>query len=194
VSHTLLILPRIVIPGAWAIWGAWWAIASVRAKPTVRHESALSQASHVVPLGLATALLLPTWHAGVLDRRWLAPLPLVVGCATLLVVAGLGLAIWARVHLAGNWSSTVTLKQDHALIRSGPYRWTRHPIYTWLLLAIAGTALDEGNWRSLLALALATFAFCRKLRIEERFLLAQFGDAYRGYRGQVPALLPWPRR
>jgi len=58
-----------------------------------------------------------------------------------LVAIGLIFAGWARAHLAGNWSGTVTLKQDHSLTRSGPYRLARHPIYTGLLLAILGSAL-----------------------------------------------------
>ena len=46
----------------------------------------------------------------------------------------------------------VTLKQDHELIRSGPYRWVRHPIYTGLLLAMLGSAIALGEWRGFIAL------------------------------------------
>ncbi len=88
----------------------------------------------------------------------------------------------------------VTLKQDHELIRSGLYRWVRHPIYTGLLLAILGSAIALDEWRGLAALALATLAFRRKVAIEERFLTQQFGAAYAHYRDDVPALVPWHRR
>ena len=87
----------------------------------------------------------------------------------------------------------VTLKQDHELIRSGPYRWVRHPIYTGLLLAILGSAIALGEWRGLIALVLVAAAVLRRIAIEERFLTQQFGAAYARYRAEVPALVPMPR-
>lgn len=66
----------------------------------------------------------------------------------LMVICGLAFAVWARIHLGRNWSGTVTVKEDHELIRSGPYGIVRHPIYTGLLLAIAGTAIVFGEWRA----------------------------------------------
>ena len=88
----------------------------------------------------------------------------------------------------------VTLKQDHELIRSGPYRWVRHPIYTGLLLAVLGSAIALGEWRGLIALALVTAAFLRKIAIEERFLTEQFGGVYAHYSRKVPSLVPLHRR
>ena len=82
------------------------------------------------------------------------------------------------------------MKQDHSLTRSGPYRLVRHPIYTGLLIAILGSAIAEAEWRGLVALALITGSFLRKIAVEERFLTAQFGDAYARYRAEVPALFP----
>jgi protein-S-isoprenylcysteine O-methyltransferase Ste14 len=110
---------------------------------------------------------------------------------TTLVAAGLLFSAGARMQLAGNWSGTVTLKKDHTLTRSGPYRVVRHPIYTGMLLAVLGTAVAEGEWRGLVALALVLAAFLRKVRVEERFMLEAFGDEYARYRREVPALLPW---
>ena len=83
------------------------------------------------------------------------------------------------------------MKQDHSIDPQGPYRFVRHPIYTGLLLAIFGSGVIAlGEWRGLLALALVTAAFLRKIQIEERFLREQFGDAYQRYRREVPALIP----
>jgi hypothetical protein len=77
-----------------------------------------------------------------------------VGAA--LTALGLSFTSWARVHLGRNWSGTVTLKDDHALIRTGPYRRVRHPIYSGALLALAGTVLAVGQWRGVIALALVS--------------------------------------
>jgi protein-S-isoprenylcysteine O-methyltransferase Ste14 len=85
----------------------------------------------------------------------------------------------------------VTLKLDHNLTRTGPYRLVWHPIYTGLLTAILGSAIATAEWRGVVALVLITLSFLRKIVVEERFLTAQFGDAYAPYRAEVPALVPW---
>ncbi len=93
---------------------------------------------------------------------------------------------------ASRWElETVTLKQNHELIVEGPYRWVRHPIYSGLLTAIIGTALARGEWRGLIAVAVATIALWRKLRLEEMIMRGEFGDTYARYAERVPALVPW---
>ena len=109
----------------------------------------------------------------------------------MVLVAGLVFSIWARVHIGRNWSGIVTLKQDHELIQSGPYRLVRHPIYTGLLLGFIGTAIARDEWRGWLAVLMVLAALWRKLRLEERWLTEQFGDAYRQYRSEVAALIPY---
>ena len=106
------------------------------------------------------------------------------------IPAGIAFAVWARQYLGRNWSGTVTVKQDHELIRTGPYRLVRHPIYTGLLLAILGTAVAFGEWRGLLAFALLTGSLLLKLRVEERFMSESFPEPYARYRAEVPALIP----
>ena len=108
-----------------------------------------------------------------------------------LVVAGLLLCVWARVVLGGNWSGTVTLKRDHEIVRTGPYRWVRHPIYTGLLVMFLGSAFAEGEWRGLIALVLVFAALWRKLKLEERWLGEHFGAAYAAYRECSSALIPF---
>ncbi|HXY01302.1 MAG TPA: isoprenylcysteine carboxylmethyltransferase family protein [Candidatus Limnocylindrales bacterium] len=58
-----------------------------------------------------------------------------------LTAAGIGISIWGRFTLGANWSSTVTLKHGHELIRAGLYPRMRHPIYSGILLGMIGTAI-----------------------------------------------------
>jgi protein-S-isoprenylcysteine O-methyltransferase Ste14 len=85
----------------------------------------------------------------------------------------------------------VTVKQDHELIVNGPYALVRHPIYTGLLLAFAGTGLARGEWRGVLAVVIVFLALWRKLRLEERWMQEQFGEQYRAYKHRVAALVPF---
>ena len=109
------------------------------------------------------------------------------------VSTGLGFAAWARVHLGRNWSGEITLKQEHELIRSGPYGLVRHPIYSGLLAAMLGTAIVIGEWRALIALAFFAGAVLRRVSVEQRWLSEIFPDDYSRYRREVPALVPFLR-
>jgi hypothetical protein len=99
-------------------------------------------------------------------------------------------SVWGRLHLGTNWSQAVTVKEDHELITTGPYAFVRHPIYTGLLVGILGSAIAVGEWRGLLAVILAIAALWPKLRLEEKWLRAEFGEPYEAYSRKVSALLP----
>ena len=107
----------------------------------------------------------------------------------MLLAAGLGFAVWARRHLGRNWSASVVVKEDHALIRSGPYRRVRHPIYTGMLLAFLGTAVAVGEWRGLVGFVLAFVSFLLKSRMEEARMAETFPE-YAEYRRHTASLIP----
>jgi protein-S-isoprenylcysteine O-methyltransferase Ste14 len=100
------------------------------------------------------------------------------------------LAFSARRHLGRHWSHAVTEKVDHELVRSGPYRWVRHPIYTAMLGMYLGTALVSGELHALIAVAIVIAAYVRKIRLEERLLERVFGADFREYRRHSRALIP----
>ena len=54
----------------------------------------------------------------------------------------------------GNWSANLTIKQDHTLIRTGPYAIVRHPIYSGITLAAAGLVVLNGDLAALAGLVL----------------------------------------
>jgi protein-S-isoprenylcysteine O-methyltransferase Ste14 len=103
---------------------------------------------------------------------------------------GVVTAIWARYFIGEYWSSRVTLKEGHRLIRSGPYQFVRHPIYTGMLLGAIGRALTIGEWRGILAVVLVLGAHWRKARREESLLTAEFGEEYAAYRRSTGFLFP----
>jgi protein-S-isoprenylcysteine O-methyltransferase Ste14 len=105
-------------------------------------------------------------------------------------LAGLSFTVWARLRLDTNWSGAVQVKAAHALVRTGPYRWVRHLIYTGMLAALLGNAIAVDQWRGLLAFGIVLAGFVYKLRLEERWMIETFGDAYVEYRKHSKALIP----
>ena len=115
-------------------------------------------------------------------------LPMTAGLAV--EAGGLLLAIQARRHLGRNWSGEITIKTEHELIQSGPYKLLRHPIYTGLLAMYAGTTLVTGEWLAIIGMAMALFAYWRKIQLEQANLKEAFGAEYDSYRRTTWALVP----
>ena len=173
----------------WVVFAVVWVIGAFRVKRVVRKEDVLTGLGHNIFLILGALLLMGFPHA-VSERVFPKSLE---GFFLGLVLTTLGIAftIWARVVIASNWSANVTIKEGHELVTSGPYRLVRHPIYTGLLLALAGTAIAFGTLGALLSLPLFLVGFWLKLRIEERFMRHQFGAAYDAYAARTKALIPF---
>lgn len=122
----------------------------------------------------------------------IVPENVIIGLAgSAITLAGLGFAIWARLHLGTNWSGQPVIRVRHTLVRTGPYRFVRHPIYTGLLLAFTGTALVIGAVWAFLILFLLLISFLTKLRAEEKVLAEEFGESYIQYKKEVGALIPF---
>jgi protein-S-isoprenylcysteine O-methyltransferase Ste14 len=181
-----------LFPTMWLLWAAYWWALSRNVKTTTRRESWVSRWLHFGPLVLAAWLLwVPVFPLPALAERFVAWAPWQFWLGALLTAVGLVFAVWARRHIGRNWSGSVTLKQGHELITSGPYALVRHPIYTGLLLAFVGSAVARADARAVLAVLIALAALWRKLKLEERWMREQFGDAYLEYSRRVAALIPY---
>jgi len=112
------------------------------------------------------------------------------GVGLVLFALGLGLAVWARMHIGRNWGSPMSQKNDPELVTSGPYRLVRHPIYSGILVAGVGTAVAL-SWLWLTAVALAGIYFLYSATVEERYLTEQFPDAYPVYKRSTKLLVPF---
>ena len=107
-----------------------------------------------------------------------------------LTLTGTVFAIIARFTIGKNWSSRVTVKENHELMQSGPYSIVRHPIYAGFLLAILGTAIAFGQIQNFVAFFLALLGWKAKSLGEEKLMRDHFGEQYSDYRGRVKGLIP----
>jgi protein-S-isoprenylcysteine O-methyltransferase len=184
--------PYRIITSLWILAGIVWAVAALNTKQTRRREAVARRLLYTAVMAIAIVLVFKSqFRPGVLNDFFIAQTPAVEWIGVALTAAGIGLAIYARITLGRNWSGRVTLKEDHMLVRKGPYAVVRHPIYTGLLLAMLGAAISRGRAGALLGVVVGAVGWRMKSLIEEGFMERQFGAQYLDYKRHVKALIPF---
>jgi protein-S-isoprenylcysteine O-methyltransferase Ste14 len=180
------------VMAVWFATGIVWVVGAVRTKRNTRSQTAGSRLLH---MGLGTAgfvlLFRPGLHFGPLRWQFVPDSAVIAYAGLALTIAGAAFAIWARVLLGRNWSASVTIKEDHQIMRRGPYSIVRHPIYSGGLLAMLGTSLAFGELGCLAGTGLVFITWWMKSRLEETFLEKQWGAEYAQYKREVKALIPF---
>ena len=190
---------------AWAAWVVSWWLAAMWRKQAIKRPSQVQELIHLTPTVIGVWMLFST-HAPFDDPtrqvfnvrgRLFEPIqlwstPVAAGWACFgLTVAGFLFCWWARLHLGQLWSGSITLKSGHRVVDTGPYRLVRHPIYTGLIMAALGMALEKATLLAFAGLVLLIFGLWLKARFEEGFLRAELGrEAYDAYAAKTPMLIP----
>ena len=175
---------------AWLAIFVLWAILRFTTKKTV--DSGTDVGARLAVWGVLLAWFL--LFRGIPDSPFAARLlpmdPAIAYLGLALTLVGLGFAAWARFTIGRNWGDMITVQEDHKLIRKGPYGIVRHPIYAGFMLATLGTAILRGDLSGLISVALIVICWGYKARLEESFMIQQFGAEYEEYRRQVKGLIP----
>ena len=176
-----------VIYSLWVVFWLGWLIAGASAK-----RAAQSRMGQFVGLRLATLVIVYlAIRLGVLKgHRAVVTSPVLQGVGMALFLTGLGLAVWARVHLGRNWGTPMSEKVDAELVTSGPYRYIRNPIYSGIILAAIGTAVAI-SWYWLIAVALMAAYFIYSATVEEHIMERLFPTTYPDYRRSTKMLIPF---
>ncbi len=175
----------------WMVLLVVWVVLWFGMKKAKKLENWWERAQHGIFVTLGFYLLFAKGaHWGWLDYRLLPNTGAVWLAGLALTAVGIGIAIWARLSLGSNWSGMVTLKAGHELVRTGLYRWIRHPIYTGILLGMVGTAMIRSHVRGWIGVAVVLGAFYFKARREERFLREEFGAGFEEHARRTGMFLP----
>jgi protein-S-isoprenylcysteine O-methyltransferase Ste14 len=187
----MFVRPRALFAVIWIGWIVSWLVAALWSSRTEKLALTADTLLYRVIIVVGAILMTPwasrrllavrLWHVGYAGAYALAAVTL----------AGILFAWWARIHIGRLWSGSITRKEDHHVVDTGPYALVRHPIYSGLILALLATALAQATANGLIGAALLTIGFWLKARAEERFLTAELGaDVYGAYRRRVPMLVP----
>ncbi len=167
---------------AWAIFWLYWLVSAAGAKASLRGRRRFTFPG----LSVLIVVIVFRYRGGGL----VVSSPILGVSGAVVFVAGLGLAIWARIHLGRNWGMPMTERAEPELATSGPYRFVRHPIYSGLLLGVLGSALAT-NLVGLIIVAVLCAYFYYSATIEEKNLTATFPTQYPAYRAATKMLIPF---
>ncbi len=176
----------------WISFLGYWMLKAVSAKRTIRDRRFWRGALVRIAIAIFIIILLrfTAFRAALNVASNATPGPLAQGIGVVLVVVGIGLAIYARRYLGSNWGMPMSEKDDPELVTSGPYAVVRHPIYTGSLAALVGTALADGTVWFLVLIFVAAY-FIYSAYTEEAIMTAKFGDRYRVYQNRTKMFIPF---
>lgn len=134
---------------------------------------------------------------GIAEHLWRRPVTdwLLFALGWVCALASFAIRRRAIAALGRFWSLHVEIRESHKFVRSGPFRWMRHPTYFSMILELLCAAFLLQAWLALAAaVALFVPTMIARIRAEEAALVEKFGDDYRAYQRTTPAVLPykWP--
>ena len=182
---------RYLITVPWIVFVAYWAVGALKTRRTISQESFGSRYGVLLLEILGFVMLFGgVGEIGVLGRHVVPQTYASAVTGMALTWIGIAIAVWARWHLGQYWSARITLKEGHKIIRSGPYAYFRHPIYSGLDLAVLGVALAIDEWRCVVGVALIVLGYWIKAKKEESMLATQFGEIFEEHRRHTGFLIP----
>ncbi len=136
--------------------------------------------------GLLIAWLLDTRLLSLTLLEPNAATPAAESAGYTLVIGGFAIAAWGMITFARAHTAIIPSKPASSLVETGPYRFTRNPMYTGMTVAYLGGMLLLNTWWAVIFLPLVLLLLFRfVVKREERYLYAEFGTAYDEYRKRV---------
>ena len=182
----MTVQPRLIGYALWLVFVLAWNMSGKRAAQSIATAGAGRERLHRLVLALGLIMI---WVAPIAPM-WVNP-PVLAWAMLSVVVAGIAFCWWARWHLGRLWSASVSRKDGHRIVDTGPYRLVRHPIYLGFIVMDVGLAMLAASWLGVIAVAMITLGLWLKARVEEHFLSDALGPAaYGDYQARTPMLVP----
>jgi protein-S-isoprenylcysteine O-methyltransferase Ste14 len=181
-----------LIVACWGVFIVYWAISAFSTKRNARGHSFIRGFLFRAALAILVVVVLRAPIAGWFGEALAAGAasPWVGVIAVLCAALGIAYAVWARSYLGANWGMPMSVKENPDLITTGPYAYSRHPIYTGVILAIFGSTLIGGLWWLTVFIVVCIY-FVYAAYQEERILMKEFPEAYPRYKAHTKMLIPF---
>src|SRR5437868_14363219 len=188
--HWLYLWPLNFVIAGFVVFGAIFFFMARRSRDKTRRADPRS----IIAIFMQALAFAIAWMIGrkpftpFLPIDWRAQY-IVTAIIVLLVIASLIFVTAAVRTLGKQWSLQARVLEHHELIRRGPYRIVRHPIYTGMFGMLIAGSLAYGHWIGLLSASLVDcVGTIIRIRSEEKLLREQFGSAYQEYARKVASV------
>jgi protein-S-isoprenylcysteine O-methyltransferase Ste14 len=147
----------------------------------------------ILVVGTVAAAVVAVWIASRFPTaRWRANDWFGVAVGITIAVAGIAVRAWAVKTLGRFFQREVVIEVGQTVVRSGPYRWVRHPAYSGNLLTLFGFGVAVGSWiGALFGMLIALLAHIPRIQVEERALRDAFGESYAAYEAETSRIIPF---
>ena len=186
-----MITANAVIIFLWLSFYTYWLVSAIGTKKNIRTSGRSERAGLRILLLAAIILILRMTGVRQALRHYelTHSNPAIQSAGIALCLVGLAFAVWARRHLGRNWGQPMTFKEGHELVKTGPYRFVRHPIYAGILFAMLASALVNPFF--FIPFIFLAVYFVYSARTEQRIMLEHFPDQYPEYMKHTKALVPF---
>ena len=171
----------------WFLFILYWLISAIGVKKNIHTKEWRRSASIRVILIVVIIIILQLSSFWKFEYQFSYGIQIV---GVILCIFGLIFAVWARLNLGRNWSGTPSIKEEHELVTSGPYRFVRHPIYTGMLFALFGSAFAGGIIFFVIFIVFS-INFLYRIPVEEKYMMQLFPNEYSDYKKQTKILIPF---
>ena len=184
---------RLIIPALWLAFMVYWGVSALSAKRSLGITPWWRQSllrGGIVILIIAALHLTGVGRALRAVHAYQAHSTVLGAIGASIVLLGVGVAVYARVHLGRNWGMPMSRKAEPELVTGGPYAFVRHPIYTGIMLAILGSAIGESVLWAVLLIVFTPY-FVYSARREEELMCEQFPTQYPDYMRRTKMIVPF---
>ena len=177
------------------IW-IFWLLSEIFLNRLLRSKNKNAKVLDKNSLNLIWFAIILSMTSGVLIAvYWAAPIIItnvMVYFGSALIVIGMLIRFIAIRTLGKFFTVNLAIQGDQNLIKTGLYKYIRHPSYSGSLLSFVGFGLSLNNWLSLTIIIVPILiTFINRINIEEKLLLEQFGSGYEDYKKRTRQLIPW---
>jgi protein-S-isoprenylcysteine O-methyltransferase Ste14 len=182
-----------IIPALWLVFIVYWVISAIGAKRSLGTTAWWKQS--LLRLGIVVLTVVAFHFVGTeralrIAQSYQTRSVILGAIGSVLVLLGVGLAVFARFYLGRNWGMPMSRKEDPELVTSGPYAFVRHPIYSGIILAMLGSAIGESIYWTLPLVLFAAY-FIYSARREEELMRQQFPGQYPAYMRRTKMIVPF---
>jgi protein-S-isoprenylcysteine O-methyltransferase Ste14 len=183
--------PTSLLAIIWLLFLASWVGASFWSGQTRKHVTVTKTSRYHLLIVLGGVLFTPWTSRALGEPQLWTPRGAAFLILTIVTLAGIAFAWWARIHLGRFWSNAITHKEGHKVIDTGPYGLVRHPIYTGQIVGLLATGIAVGTVTAILGAIMIGLGMSWKAAMEETFLAQELGPDYTAYCRRVPMIVPF---